>query len=536
MQEHINNTFLPIQNKLVNYALIIFSIIGIIIFPFTIFRNINHLSQENIILGLITLCVVIAAYFRHRISINYKIIVICSLGLLLVINGLLANGFLATSKIYICIVPIFISFILPQKKSILVLLLFFITISIFAFLYSYGYLKHNFELNEYVTKPQVWIVDGLILFMAGLSILLVGQSYHNTIKKNLDDIKLKNDDLVNKEKKYRTLFESSNDAIIIISENEIIDCNQSALNLYKCDKNYLLYASSLILSPKSQPNGKAIAKKMDSIFSKILKGIEGPHEIIECQRIKSNGEIFYSSVSINGVNINDLYSIQLTERDITEKIKIDLELEAHRKNLENLVYERTKELEISLEREKELGILKTNFVTMASHEFRTPLATIKSATEVILRYSDKLSEKDINKRLFKIKNEVDDMTEILQDILIIGKGYSDKLKYNPTQIEFISVVKNILSDTQLTKIEPREIEFQLSHSSIVMQGDEKHIKHIINNLPVRIFFPGCRIHTSLLSSPFANSSCFQESGSQAISITGIFFLINCYLLFFQIDN
>jgi hypothetical protein len=84
MQEHINNTFLPIQNKLVNYALIIFSIIGIIIFPFTIFRDINHLSQENIILGLITLCVVIAAYFRHRISINYKIIVICSLGLLLV--------------------------------------------------------------------------------------------------------------------------------------------------------------------------------------------------------------------------------------------------------------------------------------------------------------------------------------------------------------------------------------------------------------------------------------------------------------------
>ena len=43
-------------------------------------------------------------------------------------------------------------------------------------------------------------------------------------------------------------------------------------------------------------------------------------------------------------------------------------------------------------------------------------------------------------------------------------------------------MKNILSDTQLTKIEPREIEFQLSHSSIVMQGDEKHIKHIINNL------------------------------------------------------
>ena len=89
--------------------------------------------------------------------------------------------------------------------------------------------------------------------------------------------------------------------------------------------------------------------------------------------------------------------------------------------LEKKIDERTKELKIALDKEKELGEAKTRFVTMASHEFRTPLTSINSATDIILRYSEKLNKSDIEKRLHKIKSEVADMTKTLEDFLIIGK-------------------------------------------------------------------------------------------------------------------
>ena len=101
-----------------------------------------------------------------------------------------------------------------------------------------------------------------------------------------------------------------------------------------------------------------------------------------------------------------------------------------REELESKVESRTRDLEESLEREKELGILKSRFVTMASHEFRTPLTTINANSDIILRYYDKMSQDDINERLGKIKSEVEDMTTVLEDVLIIGKSDARKLEYN----------------------------------------------------------------------------------------------------------
>jgi PAS domain S-box-containing protein len=153
-----------------------------------------------------------------------------------------------------------------------------------------------------------------------------------------------------------------------------------------------------------------------------------------------------------------------------------------RSNLEDTVKKRTFELEDSLEKEKELGKLKTSFVAMASHEFRTPLAAIQAATDVILKYNDKLSQEDIKKRLFKIKREVSGMTIMLEDILIIGKADSQKLQFNAIEQDLVVLVKNIVSDYQLTQVEVREVIYRISRDEIMLNADPKWIKHIILNL------------------------------------------------------
>jgi signal transduction histidine kinase len=140
------------------------------------------------------------------------------------------------------------------------------------------------------------------------------------------------------------------------------------------------------------------------------------------------------------------------------------------------------ELKESLEREKELSILKSSFVSMASHEFRTPLTSISATSDVILRYYDKLSREEINQRLMKIKNEVSDMTTTLEDILIIGKSDSQKLNYNPKNLDIIPLIKHIISEYQLGESKSRKLTFKISSSLIMVNVDKKWIKHIIINL------------------------------------------------------
>ena len=157
-------------------------------------------------------------------------------------------------------------------------------------------------------------------------------------------------------------------------------------------------------------------------------------------------------------------------------------LNEYKKNLESKVEYRTQELQESLEREKELGQLKTSFVSMASHEFRTPLTSIKAISDIILRYSNKLSQESINARLEKIKKEVDDMTIMLDDILIIGKSEAQKLAFNPDIEDIVFLIRQIITEYQLSDTTNRQLIYDIPNSIIMINVDKKWIKHIIINL------------------------------------------------------
>ena len=169
-------------------------------------------------------------------------------------------------------------------------------------------------------------------------------------------------------------------------------------------------------------------------------------------------------------------------QDITEIDTLLTALNEYKEDLESKVEIRTQELEESLEREKELGVLKSRFVTMASHEFRTPLTSINANSDIILRYYDKMSQDDINERLGKIKSEVEDMTTLLEDVLIIGKSDAQKLEYNPELLDIVDLIKSIIAEYQLSESQSRTIIYDLSSPVIMVTADEKWIKHIIINL------------------------------------------------------
>ncbi len=106
-------------------------------------------------------------------------------------------------------------------------------------------------------------------------------------------------------------------------------------------------------------------------------------------------------------------------------------------DLERQVEERTSKLQQALAKEKELGEMKSRFVSMASHELRTPLAIIQASSDLLKHYNHKLSDQKRLEKLDKIQLEVRNMTELLEDVLTIGKIELGKLRINriPLDVE-----------------------------------------------------------------------------------------------------
>lgn len=135
----------------------------------------------------------------------------------------------------------------------------------------------------------------------------------------------------------------------------------------------------------------------------------------------------------------------------------------------------------ALEKEKELGELKSRFVSMTSHEFRTPLSTILSSAEILQRYHHKLTEEKKLYHLGCIQATVKNMTQLLNDVLLIGKAEAGKVECNPTPIELVQFCRNLVEEMQInTNI--HTISFCQQGDWTTADMDEKLLRQILSNL------------------------------------------------------
>ena len=118
------------------------------------------------------------------------------------------------------------------------------------------------------------------------------------------------------------------------------------------------------------------------------------------------------------------------------------------------------EIRKALEKEKELTELKSRFISMTSHEFRTPLTTIQSSAELLEHYSHKWTEEKKLTHLQRIQISVKHMTKLLNDVLIIGKAEAGKLKLNPAPLELEKFCRDLVEELQLNDTNQHTITFQ----------------------------------------------------------------------------
>ena len=158
------------------------------------------------------------------------------------------------------------------------------------------------------------------------------------------------------------------------------------------------------------------------------------------------------------------------------------ELSEYRQSLENKIEERTLELRRALQQEKDLIDMKTRFVAVASHEFRTPLSSIQFATNFLKHYNDRIDEKERIKKLDNIIAQLDHMTSLLDDVLTYGKndwGAAD-LKFSTVSLR--PFIDKVADEAGLSRGNSHKVIINADEILNEIETDEKLLRSIVANL------------------------------------------------------
>jgi PAS domain S-box-containing protein len=143
----------------------------------------------------------------------------------------------------------------------------------------------------------------------------------------------------------------------------------------------------------------------------------------------------------------------------------------------------------SLAKEKELSQLRSNFISTASHEFRTPLTIISSSSSILENYSDRLTEDKKNNHLQRIQSSVSHMVNLLDDVLTVNRAEVNKLDFNPEIVELVTFCQNISEEIQLSTKEHSISFFAVPNNlddtdltTLNIRCDVKLMRQIITNL------------------------------------------------------
>lgn len=139
------------------------------------------------------------------------------------------------------------------------------------------------------------------------------------------------------------------------------------------------------------------------------------------------------------------------------------------------------ELTKALSKEKELSDLKSRFVSMASHEFRTPLSTILSSASLVAKYVEAEEQEKRNKHIQRIKSSVNNLTNLLNEFLSIGKIEDGKITANNTDFNIRELITAVCSEME--GIAKYNQQFIYTHSGEEnIHSDPSLLRNVITNL------------------------------------------------------
>lgn len=309
-------------------------------------------------------------------------------------------------------------------------------------------------------------------------------------------------------KRYEAVFTNATIGIIVCNEQgQIVSANQLADQLFGYTIGELIHQSIDQLVPAKVSGYHE--KLRQSFNANPQVRAMGHNRDLHAQR--KDGSVFPVEVSLSYFRLDDELYIVAYIIDITFKKETERQLLAHRDhierlnaNLEQKVADRTHALMNTLEQleqsknelakaltaERELGELKSRFVSMASHEFRTPLTTVLTSASLIEKYPGADQQDKRQKHLDRIRASVNHLNDILEEFLSVGRLEEGRIEARPTQVNIHKLINEIVADMRAILKPDQTVQTDLACQQTIWTDPSLLRKVLVNLLSNAIKYSG----------------------------------------------
>jgi PAS domain S-box-containing protein len=296
------------------------------------------------------------------------------------------------------------------------------------------------------------------------------------------------------EARYRAIVEDQTELICRFkADGTLTFVNNAYCRYFNKQPSKLIGQSFMLLIPEED---QELVNKNISSLSQAQPILTQEHRVI-----LPSGEIRWQQWTNRGVMFDQsgkITEFQSVGRDITQSKQAEVEICK------------------ALAKERELSELRANFVSLVSHEYRTPLTLIQSSAELLQHYYHIFSDEKKQAHLIRIQNAVNRMTQLLEDVLLIGTADAGKLKFEPGPVDLVTFCKEIVETLQFSALQAQIVTQVRICDCTKACMDEKLLGHIFTNLfsnAIKYSLPGGTIKFELI--------CNQETAVFRIQDHGI---------------
>lgn len=299
---------------------------------------------------------------------------------------------------------------------------------------------------------------------------------------------------------FKLLSEAISEGIIVVNEDQnIVATNGSANQIFGYDTDELIGKDLNILIPQKYHHNHE--KHFEGFVHHSEKRNMGKGR--DLFGVRKDGDVFPVEAGLNPFVIYGHRYVMALVIDITLRKEQEKQIQDLNAKLEHKIEERTEELhrtiqelkeevtlrmeaeaktKESLQKERDLGVLKTKFLSLVSHEFKTPLSGILTSATLAGKYNKTEQQEKREKHLDTIKNKVKYLDNILNDFLSIERLETGKVTYKFSRFPLSKVINEVVYDANMLLKDGQRISYPNDIDDYVIEFDEKILELVLSNL------------------------------------------------------
>jgi PAS domain S-box-containing protein len=340
------------------------------------------------------------------------------------------------------------------------------------------------------------------------------------LKTAFESLEAINNELQEEKNRYRTLFDNANDAILIIEQEMIVECNLKTLELFGCHRMWIVGKTLDLLSPPTHIAGQDSVTQMHEWIMQSLAGEMQSFEFewIYCRQDES---LFDAEVSFNRVEFNGHIYIQVLIRDITERKQIALNRLrlAQEQEAKHIALLYSQEIEAKNQDLLRLNQEKNEFLGIVAHDLKNPLFCILGLSDILRNASEQVSLEKIVGYAGMIETSAQNMLVLISNLLDVNKIESGEFELKLAHLDLQPLLKKVVS-TYSERAQLKQLKIQVSSVPALVYLDESMMQEILENLlsnAIKYSPPAHNIYVSLSITPEDKVRCEIQDEGQGLS-------------------